>query len=39
MFTQILTMVLPVLVMIVLGRVCAVTGILNGTTNFILSNM
>ena len=29
MFTQILTMVLPVLVMIVLGRVCAVTGILN----------
>ena len=29
MFTQILTMVLPVLVMIALGRVCAVTGILN----------
>lgn len=29
MFTQILTMVLPVLVMIVLGRVCAVTGVLN----------
>ena len=29
MFTQIVTMVLPVLVMIVLGRVCAVTGILN----------
>lgn len=29
MFTQILTMVLPVLVMIVLGRVCAVAGVLN----------
>lgn len=29
MFTQILTMVLPVLVMIMLGRVCAVTGVLN----------
>ena len=29
MFTQIVTMVLPVLVMIALGRVCAVTGILN----------